>query len=81
MKNAIWRSRAVAILGFFILALAWVPGLPVEIKLLTLGLLGIAVMTFGFIGSRAYAYRERTFAPDALAEIDPRAEEKVEGEE
>jgi hypothetical protein len=56
MKNAIWRSRAVAILGFFILLLAVLPGLPVSLKNIIFVILSLAVIVLGFIGGKAGSY-------------------------
>jgi flagellar biosynthesis component FlhA len=58
MKNAIWRSRAISILGFFILFIVIFPGLPTMGVLFLTAVMGFFVMVLGFIGSRTHAYEE-----------------------
>ena len=54
--NAIWRSRAIAILGFVIMLIIIFPGLPSALKTTFLLALGFAITGLGFAGSRRHAY-------------------------
>lgn len=56
MKNALWRSRAVAILGFIVILLLIFPGLPSTLKTSFLLALSFAITCLGLAGSRHKAY-------------------------
>src|SRR5680860_238620 len=58
LRNAIWRSRAVAILGFIIIILAIFKSLPSPLKTTLFIVLGLLILAFGFAGSRHKSYSE-----------------------
>ena len=58
IRNAIWRSRAVAIVGFLIMLLAIFPGLPSALKSTLFVVFGLLTLSFGFAGSRHKSYSE-----------------------
>ncbi len=58
MKNAIWRSRAAAILGFLVIVLAVFAGLPRVLKGTLFVVFGFLIMVIGLAGSRHKAYSE-----------------------
>lgn len=80
MKNAIWRSRAIAILGFFTLFIIIFPGLPTGWVLYLCAVMGFFVMVLGFIGSRTHAYKKETLPRPAVETVEaaPKVEEAKE---
>jgi type III secretory pathway component EscV len=52
MQNIVWKNRANAILGFFVLILAIFPGIPGTLKTTLFIILGLLITVFGFAGSR-----------------------------
>jgi len=58
LRNALWRSRAVAIIGFLIMLLAIFGGLPSALKSTLFIIFGLLTMAFGFAGSRHKSYSE-----------------------
>ena len=65
--NAIWRSRAVAILGIIALLILIFPGLPSPLRTTFLIALTLATTCLGLAGSRHRAYRA----------VEPNSEEAV----
>ncbi|MCX6713127.1 MAG: hypothetical protein NTY66_02890 [Candidatus Vogelbacteria bacterium] len=58
LHRALWRSRAVAILGFLIMVLAIFPGLPIKLKYTLFEVFGLLVLSFGLAGSRHKSYAD-----------------------
>jgi flagellar biosynthesis component FlhA len=58
LRNAIWRSRAVAIIGFLVMLLAIFPGLPSTLKNTLFVVFGLLTLSFGFAGSRHKSYSD-----------------------
>ena len=58
LRNALWRSRAVAIIGFLVILLAIFGGLPSTLKSTLFVVLGLLTLSFGFAGSRHKSYSE-----------------------
>lgn len=58
LRNALWRSRAVAIIGFLIILLVIFNGLPSALKSTLFVVLGLLTLSFGFAGSRHKSYAE-----------------------
>lgn len=58
LRNALWRSRAVAIIGFLIILLTIFNGLPGALKNTLFIVLGLLTLSFGFAGSRHKSYAE-----------------------
>jgi len=56
IQNAIWRSRAVAIIGLAIIILVIFPGLPAPLKGTLFVIFGLISMSFGLAGSRHKSY-------------------------
>ena len=52
IKNNIWRSRAIAIFGFFIIFINIFHGLPSQLLTVANIILGLFVMVLGFNGSK-----------------------------
>jgi hypothetical protein len=63
LRNALWRSRAVAIIGFVIILLSIFNGLPSSLKTTLFVVLGLLTLSFGFAGSRHKSYSE----PESLS--------------
>jgi len=59
MRAIIWRNRASAILGFLVVVVAFLEGLPQGFKTVVLVLLGLAIMVFGLSRgrNRDYSYK------------------------
>ena len=77
MKNALWRSRAVAILGFIAMLLLIFPGLPSPLKTSFLLALVFAVTCLGLAGSRHKAYRPAQSLPRIAPDYNESAPEMV----
>ena len=58
LRNALWRSRAVAIIGFLVMLLAIFNGLPSTLKTTLFVVLGLLIFAFGFAGSRHKSYSD-----------------------
>lgn len=58
LRNALWRSRAIAIIGFLIIILSIFNGPPGVLKTTLFIVLGLLTMSFGFAGSRHKSYSE-----------------------
>jgi len=58
IRNAIWRSRAVAIIGFLVMFLAIFPGLPSALENTLFVVFGLLTLSFGLAGSRHKSYAE-----------------------
>ncbi len=56
LRKALWRSRAVAIIGLVIMLLAIFNGLPGTLKNTLFVVLGLLTLSFGFAGSRHKSY-------------------------
>ena len=56
LRNAIWRSRAVAIVGFVTMLLVIFPGLPGALKATLFFVFGFLAFVFGVAGSRHKSY-------------------------
>jgi hypothetical protein len=81
IRKAIWRSRAVAIIGFLTMLLAIFHGLPAELRSTLFVVFGLLVMSFGLAGSRhkSYADLPRPKVVETVASFELR-EEKAEPE-
>lgn len=69
LRNAIWRSRAVAIIGFLIMLLAIFDGLPGALKVTLFEVLGLLTLAFGFAGSRHKSYSDPEILLTKEAEV------------
>lgn len=58
IRNAIWRSRAVAIVGFLIMFFVILPGLPSALKGTLFAIFGLLTFSFGLAGSRHKSYSD-----------------------
>lgn len=58
IRKALWRSRAVAIIGFLIIILSIFNGLPGALKTTLFIVFGFLTLSFGFAGSRHKSYSE-----------------------
>jgi len=71
LRNAIWRSRAIAIVGFVTMLLVIFPGLPGALKATLFFVFGFLAFVFGLAGSRHKSY---------AGEAKPKVIEQVEVE-
>jgi flagellar biosynthesis component FlhA len=62
LRNAIWRSRAVAIIGLLIIVLALFSGLPGALRSTLFVVFGLLTLSFGIAGSRHKSYDDRSMA-------------------
>lgn len=58
IRNAIWRSRASAIIGFLIIFFVIFPGLPAALKSTLFVVFGFLVLVFGLAGGRHKSYSD-----------------------
>lgn len=79
LHKAIWRSRAVAIIGALIMLLAIFQGLPGALKGTLFVIFGLLTFAFGFAGSRHKSYVDETkpVVIEAVEVIPEVAEESV----
>lgn len=78
LRNAIWRSRAIAIVGFVTMLLVIFPGLPGALKATLFFVFGFLAFVFGLAGSR-----HKSYSGEARPKVIEQAEvqiEAVEGE-
>jgi len=86
IRNAIWRSRAVAIVGFLIMFFVILPGLPSALKATLLAIFGLLTLSFGLAGSRHKSYSDADLLAEHSKDNDgikseisiPAIEEKIE---
>lgn len=69
VKTAVWRSRAVAIIGFLIMFLVVFPGLPSALENTLFMIFGLLVFAFGFAGSRHQAYEPENKVTKPIASL------------
>lgn len=76
IRNAIWRSRAISIIGFLIILLVIFNGLPGTLKNTIFIVFGLLTLSFGLAGSRHKSYAEPEKVVEQTAE-DPLATEQI----
>lgn len=70
-QRALWRSRAVAIVGFLVMLLAIFSGLPRVLEDTLFVVFGFLTLSFGLAGSRhkSYAEEEAVKKAESVVEI------------